>query len=296
MTRIAILLFLLFTTSIGLVVSDQEIFIQITGYPSWRHLLSNNGNHLALGTAGHHDEVQVEINPPLEFDNLSREKILGLRTAQVTRYSSLLSKNYSPDIRIFGQIEDGKPWWGLHGIYSYGPGQRGIDGLSEESRFILNPFLIIGLVEPSAYITRQDPDFIANAYPRPVDLMIDLKNRKGRVKYNVSTFFTELKTRNLGLVTLNSQDFGMNWMYPDYSRSSFAVLRQNPENPIQLKQYIHNGRSCGYPGGCNNLSPSQPELAVRVEKLPAQMAIKLWRRFPSSPASDGDFLFVIEMH
>jgi hypothetical protein len=100
-------------------------------------------NRLALGEAANAEALEVEINPPAELDFLTREAVLQMRRNAVRQYPMLLAANYSPRPAVFGQIEDLAPWWGIEGQFFHGSGIRSIDGPAEESRFILNPYLLV---------------------------------------------------------------------------------------------------------------------------------------------------------
>ena len=65
---------------------------------------------------------------------------------------------------------------------------------------------------------------------------------------------------------------------------------------VQLKQFIHTGSSCGYPGACQNMSPGQEELVFRIDSLPAVIHMKLWRKKPGGPGEKEDLLVEITMY
>ena len=60
-------------------------------------------------------------------------------------------------------------------------------------------------------------------------------------------------------------------------------------------QYLHRGGSCGYPGGCNNISPRTPPIDnIQITAWPARVAIWFWRDDPGSELEAPDMVFVIE--
>ena len=63
-----------------------------------------------------------------------------------------------------------EPLGGIDGAFVYGAGTESIRGLSEESRFVLNPFLLVGLVEPCAFILGEMPDWKEHPWPKPEKL------------------------------------------------------------------------------------------------------------------------------
>ena len=77
----------------------------------------------------------------IKLDLMKKTEILELREKYVSEYPELLNAAYKPSEDVFGQVEDGKPWWGILGISYYGSGQKSIEGPSKDSRYIINPFL-----------------------------------------------------------------------------------------------------------------------------------------------------------
>ena len=70
----------------------------------------------------------------------SKKEIYDIRKKYVAT-SIFASKDYQPSEDVFGQIEDGKPWWGLEG-YACHRGDNSY-GVSQVSRFINNPAVLI---------------------------------------------------------------------------------------------------------------------------------------------------------
>ena len=86
----------------------------------------------------------------------------------------------------------------------------------------------------------------------------------------------------------------MNYIYVSYE-DYYNISKQNPPTaPYAIPQYIHQGGSCGYPGGCNNMSPPTPEIdSIRITGLPARTVTWLWRQKPASLEEPPDMVFVI---
>lgn len=103
-----------------------------------------------------------------EFDFKSGEEIFRTQRAVLARHKDLLASGYEP-IR-FRQMIENRPWWGIEGIYFYGPRRRAIAGPSEESRLISNLILLVGLVETSAYLTEFEASDYDSYYPNPLRL------------------------------------------------------------------------------------------------------------------------------
>lgn len=271
-----------------------------------------SSNRLSLGpSAKVQSFVNLAINPPTEFDFKSRSEIENWRRTCVYQHSELLLYQYTPMQAIFSQIEDNKPWWGLNGQFFYDSGSRSIDGLSEESRFINNPFMLVCanmvitgyLFENSKYPTKED---LANT-PIPLECaasqaVIYPRESRQEITYNVSNYLRacakivdlpkQLGNAPFDLVAYNARDFGFNYIAvsPRYSRN----INKVSERPIEIIQYIHCGNSCGYNGGCNNMSPGIEALdGLTLKGVPAQACVYLWRNRPSSVEQTPDFIVTI---
>ena len=261
-------------------------------------------NQLLIGpSAQTPGTYSIPIHPMEELDFKTKDEIYELRKKYVLGRPQLAKKNYRPSHAVFGQIESGRPWWGIHGIYFYGPGERSILGLSEETRFLSNPFLLVGLSELRAYPTSLSPDDSAAYYPKPLELRWRAGDFLATVRYDVSSHFNFLLQhgyhhageRQLELAAYNARDFGFNYLYVDPLKSkNIAWLNQDSE-AVHLRQFLHRGGSCRYPGGCNNASPRSPELGVRVGGPPAQAYVKLWKDKPKDVEGIADMIFIIEM-
>jgi len=248
--------------------------------------------------------LTLKINPLIELDYVTKGQVYSLRKAFVASYPYLYdASDYEPLDVIFREIEDGKPWAGMLGLAYYGGGEQSNEGLSDESRFIANPFLLIGLTEGYLF-TVEDKSLPPMAfYPRPSQLYWNMDWSFASAKYDVSSYFELAQTyyknhkdyHTFGITYYNARDFGFNYMYLDRSRSH-NVRYDGPANePLPLIQYIHcAGHSWFHPQGVNNMSPPQEGTSVQIWKLPARMHIKLWKEKPASVDSDADLDFVIE--
>ncbi len=88
--------------------------------------------------------INIGINPMIELDFLTKEDIYDIRSKYVLLHPELLPGSYNPSEEVFGQIASGKPWWGILGLSYYGDGEKSIEGNSEDSRLLVNPFLLVG--------------------------------------------------------------------------------------------------------------------------------------------------------
>lgn len=250
--------------------------------------------------------VDMTIAPMTDFKGKTKSEILAMRTARVNEHADLLARAYVPSPEVFGQIVDGKPWWGIEGIFRYGDGLKSIEGPSEESRFILNPFLLIAVME--AWAMRKgttDTEYMPEPewlFPKPEGLTWKLGQRPSAyVEYHASELLHILSSSNgkehegeLALTTYNAQDFGFNYLYLDPERS-YSVTAMTPGKVVPLVQFIHVGQSCQYPGGCNNGSPHQPEAGIKMGRDTGIAYFKLWRQAPQDLHQPEDMTFIIAM-
>lgn len=244
--------------------------------------------------------INLVINPTIELDFKNKREILDLRKRYVLQYPQLIKGNYIPSEAVFGQIQDKKPWWGTLGLSFYGDGQDSIKGNSEESRFIANPFLLVGIDECAAH-KRLNLQNAIELYPKPVELSWSTDKTIVKATYKVSDFFQKdeqygcptIKNRGLDLIAYNARDMGYNYLYFDPRKSENIGNYSNEAVPII--QYIHCGGSCGYPGGCNNMSPTDPHMSFNIIYIPAVIHLKLWKQKPANPDKQADMEYVIKM-
>lgn len=260
-------------------------------------------NELKVG-AGAVKATPILFDEPVELDEKSRDEILARRTMRVNYYAMLLDKGYKPSMSVFGQIVDHKPWWGIEGEFCMGPGRRSIDGPAEESRFLMNPFLLLGLDEGKAFTIRGV--YCIPAFPRPLSLIWSPMEAKAEVVYDITRFYQERarypKVNGeydvLQLIDYNARDFGYQYIHVDSIQSHHVEPQADAgmfTDVVPMKGFIHLGGSCGYPGGCNNASPHQPDLIFRIKSVPALLNCKLWKERPAGPDQRADFTFIIRL-
>ncbi|HEY9773254.1 MAG TPA: hypothetical protein V6C81_05545 [Planktothrix sp.] len=272
-------------------------------------------NELAVGTTSRNQEdIAVGCNAPQNLNFKTRDEIFALRAQLVNTQPTLLARPYSPNEDVFGLVEDNKPWWGLHGEAVYGEGKQSIEGDSEESRFLLNPWILVGANTYSFGIWDKDKlseeDLDRADFPLtwlPSSLTWSAAKSTAEVAYAVSDYNQKLyvwrdkmKDQKIApqfaLVAYNARDFGYNWLWvaPD-SSTNIECLRK-PTEPIRIAQFIHCGGSCGYPGGCNNMSPSIPALdEIKYTALPAIAHVCLWKQKPRSTEDAPDMTFIVRL-
>ncbi len=245
--------------------------------------------------------VNVNINPMIELDFKTKAEIYNIRKSYVLQHPELIRGDYQPAEAVFGQIQDNRPWWGILGLSYYGPGKQSLEGLSEESRFLVNPFVFVGLDEGLAYTEKNKKLNPIPIYPEASALFWSSDRALARVTYDIGSFwkkqknFGRPKKNRFNLIAYNARDFGFNDLYvvPEKSKN---IISLNPTGkPVAIRQFIHNGESCGYPGGCNNTSPDQPELKIEVTGLPALVFIKLWHHNPGNLSQSPDMIFIVDI-
>ncbi len=249
------------------------------------------------------DVLEIKLNPMIELDFKTRAEIYDIRKKYVAQYSQLTKEDYVPSKAVFGAIANRKPWLGILGISYYGAGEQIIAGVSEESRFIANPFLLIGLDEGYAYSVSNINLEPQPTYPVPIRLIWKDDCSAAKVWYDISDFWQKKKEygyppiaeNKFILVAYNARDLGFNYLYVVPKNSKNIVFLDERVRPIPLRQYIHRGWSCGYRGGCNNMSPWLKRFRIKVNGLPARAYIKLWRQKPQDVNQPADMVFIIEM-
>lgn len=278
---------------------------------SW---LSASAGQLAVGANSKvTDGVRVRLYSSSDLNYKSRVEIISMRR-RILEESPLYKGTYSPNDYVFAQIEDNKPWWGMHGMYVYRAGKKSILGPSKESRYLLNPYLLvgaeptcIGLISP----TKVNEKILSTpGFPfvwTPENLVWYPREFRAQVTYDVSAYQRQI-TRNkkymsrdclvnkFSLIAYNAKDLGYNYIYPDVENSMNVENQYKDRRPIELKQMIHCGGSCRYPGGCNNMSPIMAELDfLKFRSLPAKLTMRLWKDKPRSVLDKADFIYVINL-
>lgn len=250
-----------------------------------------------------HKDTIIELNPMIELDFKTKEEIYKIRNDAVFKYKEIINENYAPSEDVFGGIVSNKAWWGIYGHYYYGPGNKSIEGASEESRFITNPYLLVGVKEPYVY---QMSNIVHKpiAFPPQPSNLIWRKDSSVVVDYNMSEYFKKMRDykyfRNedklISLVAYNARDLRLNYISIDENKSENIDVLNKSTKPKKITHYLHLGTSCGYTGGGNNQSPQFPYLdEIRVKDLPAKIYIKLWAHDPIKYESEPRIKYIINL-
>lgn len=247
---------------------------------------------------------EIFLNPLTELDLLPRDQVFRLRTEYVMKNRELIDKDYTPSAAVFGQVESGLTWWGIYGIAGFGNGKKSIEGPSEETRFINNPFLLAGLCENYAVpLEKFDPSAPEEIFPRPLKLVWDSVKREAEVLYDYSGYLDqcyrydipEYVYKTMSLYCLNARDFGFHHALIDTGRSGNADLKQGKGEIVRVPFYLHKGFSSGYPGGSNNGSPAAPNFDVVIHQVPVDLTIRFWYEKPKSRESGQDFKYIMKL-
>lgn len=236
---------------------------------------------------------KLVINPLSVYSGKTKDEILNIRKNYV-KTSIFSDEKYEPNESVFGQIADKKPWWGIDymtcsekNIQKNKIGQ----GNSEESRYINNPNLLVGVHMSKSYVkSKKIKDFCQDKALLfiPTSINYDKRNKLIIVEYNSSkSFMYRVNKRFIEflLVGLNARDFGYNWVYVINS-DNIRFLPPNVEftmvneKPKKFLDFIHLGNACQIEEGCNNASPYQPEMAFSFKSIPAEMTLSLWKNKP----------------
>lgn len=234
----------------------------------------------------------IPINPMSDFNNKTRNDIYKIRKNFVDE-SMFKNKKYRPSDEVFGQIADNKPWISIDALTCYGKGPNAHKGLSEESRYINNPTMLIGLDRVS-FDDKPKSQCSVVDYLMPVKINYSKDENMLKVLFEVSKYRGDLGMEFL-LKGLNAKDLGFKYAYADKTEN-IVFLQQdtNISKDIQsFKDFIHLGTVCGVKGGCNNGSPFQKELNYTVMRYPASIHFKLWKKKPKNKDSKEDINYLI---
>ncbi|RAI11426.1 MAG: hypothetical protein DKM24_04665 [Candidatus Melainabacteria bacterium] len=249
------------------------------------------------------NEEKLVINPLSNYTYKSVEEITNIRKKYVAT-SIFKNETYEPDISVFGQMQDKKAWWGIDHIICYDEKQNTNirkEGLSEESRFINNPNMLLGVLV--SQIFERTPDLKSLCEDKalqmiPTSITYDKKYRLITATYKATPNFMKQFGKKghikFLLTGLNARDFGYKYAYA----INTANIAFNPAYSIKgnsldygivkFEDHIALGKACEVDGGCNNTTPYQPALEFIIMKLPAKITISLWKHKPmykNQPAS-----------
>ncbi len=276
----------------------------------------SNINCLAVGKlATIRNTLQFPANGLRNFCGLTKSEVLAIRSRAILEHAELINGNYVPSESVFGQIQDGRPWWGLQGVSFYGRGPNSSRGQSWHSQQICNPFILVvadicpltysfdrmrfadvAAVDAAGCPTRCQPSYIS----------MNPNKSQGSVIYAVNQYLQQANMflspgicptdLTFELEACNARDLGYNFLYVDTAQSP-NVTCPGAQRSVHLVQFFHCGTSCGIPGGCNNMSPTIKALEnFKLTGLPARCHILLWKDDPNGSMRNPNFTFDINFN
>lgn len=237
-------------------------------------------------------DLVIPINQPTALSYKSKQEVFNERKKYVSE-SIFAYPNYEPDEKTLGQIEDGKPWISTNLCLNADKSTR-VNGLSEESRFLNNPSILVGIEDAYMHTLPNgaDNDPICHEILLPEKARYIKSENVIEVTYKSVPVATK-QGFSYGLNGLNARDFGYEYARFDNNKSK-NVFMENfnsiASEVIQFKNFIHKGGACRVQGGCNNGSPHQPKLHFFYPdpSLETVMYIKLWRKMPKDYMQPAD--------
>lgn len=174
-------------------------------------------------------------------------------------------------------------------------------GTVREGRFVGNPYLLVGVDQRVAYNFTETGKAPESLLPVVQSITFDRTALRGASRYEVASHFDGVTTRlstherpaGITIVAYNARDFGLPFLAVDVTRSQ--AIRPVAPGVVKIPQYIHRGNSCGYAGGCNNMSPKSDAMDIDVERLPARIVIKLWRQEPTASSDPPNVWWTIDL-
>lgn len=233
----------------------------------------------------------VPLNPMSEYNDKTKEDIYKIRKNYVEK-SMFQNRNYKPSEEVFGKIADKKPWLGIEAATCKGKGKNAHKGLSEESRYINNPTVLIGL-DRLNFDEKPQNQCSPIDYLQPVKINYSKDENTIKVIFEVSEYKGTLG-RNFLLKGLNARDLGFKYSFADNTKNVVFIEKNNISTDIyEFKDSIQLGTACGVKGGCNNAVPYQKELSYAVIKYPASIHFKLWKKKPKNINTKSNINFLI---
>lgn len=283
------------------------IFVAYFSSPLMSLILSSNDNRI-LKINDTKNFKQLKVNPPFEYNFLSKKEIYDIRKKFV-KNSIFATPEYEPSSKIFNQIVDGKPWWNTSPccILNYkGDYHERIEGESHVSIQVNNPNALVGAGLPySPWAYDSNREFCEGEYGKfiPYSIKYSKKDNLIILTYKLSKYFLNYRININGrkypyliqLSGLNALDFGYPYVFAFYSKNITMYDRNtNITTDVKLfRDFIHLGHSCKYAGGCNNISPLQQDMTFYINNLPAEINLKLWKKRPADKDKKADFYYKI---
>jgi hypothetical protein len=275
---------------------------------------TQNTNYLHLEKI-YPTSFSLETVPATNLSGIPRNQIEEIRRQATQSIKQAFDIGYVPFKPVFDGIQDGRPWWGLEGITIYGPGAHAIQGDSYRSNSILNPLALIWpnvwdvtfptnkMIDFGATIKNGKVDLAFPYLPTPKNIIVDPAKHNISMHIDTSAYPEKIKPYIHMLMTgqvlvqfegVNARDLGYPFIAFDGAQSS-NITKEKPDIlAARDNEYYHTGSSCGYEGGCNNLSPKVDALSdYLITQLPAKAQFKLWHNKPGSFSDKAEITYTI---
>lgn len=258
----------------------------------------------ALPRTVHH----VKVRGLEELDGKSLPEILALRRQAVAQMP-YLGKLWRPDKDLqirptWKEIESGKRWLGLQGQLESSNedfGKRFHEGESMESFFLLNPLALVGL--HTCYVCQQNdlPGKLEGARKElvPASLVVDGPNQRLELTYQIGTDSPVRDRQPEGQFTHTLQlmnAYEMGFLYYSIEPGSQGFTRVPESKLMETAQFYKPMRIKHGTEVANQLYIRSAGFAlIRLESVPAQLKLKLWRNNPGHVTDPADVTEVIQV-
>lgn len=267
----------------------------------------SSGNTLSLGRdAKAQSPITLTMNGEMNLNGKSKEEVLNYRKKYVAQHPELLAGDYQPDAATFGNISDGKDWWGIQGQVFHSMGSIPANtGLARDSIYLFNPFwlvapnIIVKSVMRDATRFHTIKEFSQSHFPTlalPKKIVIYPNEAREEFTYNVLDIYNranevtakpiQFSNINFDLFSYNAKDFGYKYLYIDPNKSSNINKYPNAVIPISECFDTRSVDSVK----CNEAFPIDEKVTgFNFKSLPARLQINLWKDKPASSVVKPDF-------
>lgn len=267
-----------------------------------------SSNHLNVGygvTAPDSVDVATNFAGLMNYNGKTADELYAMRTRNAGLHPELLQGAYKPTPSVF-QIESKTPWWGLKGYLFRAEDLNKTDGLSRESPFFGNPYLLVCPElygtdlhrSPQRFSTAQSFADIFPAFEQPKSIKIFPKERREEITYDMMGYYNHVKALldqpwqisgiGFDINAYNAEDFGYNYLYIEPGKSN--NLNKLPPEVIKIGQtlMVRHRDTCG--PACNDIDSPDTLKGFRLKSLPASCHLLLWREKPASHLDRPDFI------
>ncbi len=251
------------------------------------------------------ESVTLQLSGLMNYSGKTSEELLALRSKKVQEHPELLKGSYEPSSKLFA-FDGSSPWWGTRGYLFRGSGGAvdSTDGVSRESKFFGNPFVLVcpEFFGDNMHWSRQrfakTEDFarVFPTYVPPQSVTLYPKEKREEITYDLMSYYNSVRSMldnnwkisdiSFSLVGYNARDFGYNYIYVDAGSSSNMATLPSKVIAIGQSLIVKTKGSCA--PKCNDLDgPPQME-GFKLRNLPAKCRLLLWRKEPESHVKTPD--------